>query len=374
MCLRGRYGSAKKSIFSSEFTEPYDDTMRKLKNLHPVENFCWPKPKICKLWTDAPINSSEVQTAINHLPKGKAAVSSGISFDILKSACRKAPEICDDLAEYFQNMVCLNTIPPTELVAARLIALVKPGNGKKPDGIRPIAIGKSITRLFASIVFYRVASKAAKFLAPFQFGIRTIDGASVAALTSVLFFSSNNQNYIFDLDFKNAFNSVHRSAVYDVTHKEFSELSSYFYLFYGKTSELIYGSYTLFSCSAVKQGDPLGPLLFCLAIHKSLIHCSNRFPMLKIVGYLDDNSIIGPSNVLNEIASEASLFYRDIGLLLNADKCLLIGKVEDRLTIDGVEIPFLDYSSDAFRFLGWCLGNVPKIIEELNNFFDEIGL
>ncbi|KAL0215679.1 hypothetical protein P9112_007863 [Eukaryota sp. TZLM1-RC] len=89
--------------------------------------------------------------------------------------------------------------------------------------------------------------------------------------------------------------------------------------------------------------------------------------MLKIVGYKDDISIIGPLNVLNEIASEASLFYTDIGLLLNADKCLHIGKVQDRLTIDGVEIPFLNYSSDAFRFLGCWLGNVPKITEELIN-------
>ncbi|KAL0216139.1 hypothetical protein P9112_008323 [Eukaryota sp. TZLM1-RC] len=188
-----------------------------------------------------------LQTAINHLPKGKAAGPSGISFDILKSACRKAPEICDDLAEYFQNVVCLNSISPTELLAARLIALVKPGNGKKPDGIRPFAIGESITRLLASIVFNRVASKDAKFLAPFQSGIKTIDGASVAGLTSDLFFNSNDQNYIFNLDFKNAFNSVHRSAVYEVIQKEFPELSSYFNLFYGEASEQIYESYTLFS-------------------------------------------------------------------------------------------------------------------------------
>ncbi|KAL0215044.1 hypothetical protein P9112_007228 [Eukaryota sp. TZLM1-RC] len=198
MCLRGRYGSAKKAIFSSQLTKPFDKTIRKLKNLHPVEDFCCPKPKICKFWTDALINLSEVQTAINHLPKGKAAGPYSISFDILKSDCRKAPKICDDLAEYFQNLVCLNTIFPTELLAARLIALVKPGNGKKPDGFRPIAVGESITRLLASIVFNRVASKAAKLLAPLQFGIKTIDGASVAALTSDLFLNSYNQNFIFN--------------------------------------------------------------------------------------------------------------------------------------------------------------------------------
>ncbi|KAL0205933.1 hypothetical protein P9112_001240 [Eukaryota sp. TZLM1-RC] len=88
---------------------------------------------------------------------------------------------------------------------------------------------------------------------------------------------------------------------------------------------------------------------------------------------MDDISIIGPLIVLIEIASEASLFYRDIGLLLNPDKCLLIGNVKDRLTIDGVEIPFVNYSSDAFRFLECWLENIPKITEELNNVLMKLG-
>ncbi|KAL0241381.1 hypothetical protein GEMRC1_006616 [Eukaryota sp. GEM-RC1] len=98
-------------------------------------------------------------------------------------------------------MVCLKVIPPIELTAARLIALVKPGNGIKPDGIRPIAVGESISRLFASIVFNRVFDKAGRFLSPFQFAIKTIDGASVGALTSDLFFNSHDDNFIFNLDF-----------------------------------------------------------------------------------------------------------------------------------------------------------------------------
>ncbi|KAL0216717.1 hypothetical protein P9112_008901 [Eukaryota sp. TZLM1-RC] len=69
--------------------------------------------------------------------------------------------------------------------------------------------------------------------------------------------------------------------------------------------------------------------------------------MLKIVGYMDDISIIGPLNVLNEIASEASLFYKKIGLLLNPDKCPLLDNEKDSLIIDNVEIPFVNYSSDA---------------------------
>ncbi|KAL0207440.1 hypothetical protein P9112_012068 [Eukaryota sp. TZLM1-RC] len=126
--------------------------------------------------------------AINHLFKGKAACPSGISFDVLRFLCRKAPEVCEDFAEFFHNLVCLNTTLPSELLVARLIVLVKLGNGKKPDGIRPIAIGESIDRVLASIGLNRVASKAAKLSAPFQFGNITTHDASVAALRFHLFF------------------------------------------------------------------------------------------------------------------------------------------------------------------------------------------
>ncbi|KAL0236112.1 hypothetical protein GEMRC1_002694 [Eukaryota sp. GEM-RC1] len=260
LCLRGRYGSGVKSIFSSAMAIPNSETVQKLVNLYPKEEFLCVKFQICQFWIDNPIFPTEVANAIARLPKGKAAGPSGISFDLLKAACKAAPEISKDLANYFQQMVCLKVIPPIELTAARLIALVKPGNGIKPDGIRPIAVGESISRLFASIVFNRVVDKAGRFLSPFQFGIKTNDGASVAALTSNLFFNSHDDNFIFNVDFKNAFNSVSRKSVFAAIEKDFLELTSYFYLFYGKPSDLIYDSYSLKSMSGVKQGDPLGPL------------------------------------------------------------------------------------------------------------------
>ncbi|KAL0227101.1 hypothetical protein P9112_014425 [Eukaryota sp. TZLM1-RC] len=131
-----------------------------------------------------------------------------MNFDLLKIACSSAPEIADDLAHYFQQLIVLKINPPFELLAARLIALVKPGNGIKPDGIRPIAVGESLSCLLASIVFDRVEDKASTFLNPHQFGIKKIDGASVAAIASDTFFNAEENNFIFNLDFKNAFNSV----------------------------------------------------------------------------------------------------------------------------------------------------------------------
>ncbi|KAL0214992.1 hypothetical protein P9112_007176 [Eukaryota sp. TZLM1-RC] len=221
LCLRGRYGAAKQSLFSSSLADANSDTLEKLQKLHPQENFKCSKPEVCPFWIENPITAIEVLKAIQKLPKGKAAGPSGIPFDLLKIACSSAPEIADDLAHYFQQLIVLKINPPFELLAARLIALVKPGNGIKPDGIRPIAVGESLSRLLASIVFDRVKDKASTFLNPHQFGIKTIDGASVAAIASDTFFNAEENNFIFNLDFKNAFNSVKREAIFEVIKSDF---------------------------------------------------------------------------------------------------------------------------------------------------------
>ncbi|KAL0226383.1 hypothetical protein P9112_013707 [Eukaryota sp. TZLM1-RC] len=170
--LRGRYGSGLKNIFSGKLADTNLETVEKLKSLHPTEHFCPSKPSICQYWLENPFQAQEVLNAVAKLPKGKAAGPSGISFDLLKTACKNAPEIVEDLASYFQNLMCLNYVPPPELTAARLVALVKPGKGDKPDGVRPIAIGESLTRLLSSLIFNRISTKARDYLKPFQFGIK----------------------------------------------------------------------------------------------------------------------------------------------------------------------------------------------------------
>ncbi|KAL0205955.1 hypothetical protein P9112_001262 [Eukaryota sp. TZLM1-RC] len=206
-----------------------------------------------------------------------------------------------------------------------------------------------------------------------QFGIQTIDGASVAALTSDLFFNSKENNFIFNLDFSNAFNSVRRKAIFEVIQKHFPELSSYFYLFYGKPSELVYDVFSLKSPSGVKQGDPLGPLLFCISIQESLIVINEKYPSLKIVGYTDDISLIGHFSFVQKASNKFAEQYEIIGLHLNPKKCLLIGNDFKKFKINNCKIPFTNYSQEAFRFLGCWLGNVDKITKNLNEIFAKLG-
>ncbi|KAL0219398.1 hypothetical protein P9112_005051 [Eukaryota sp. TZLM1-RC] len=209
---------------------------------------------------------------------------------------------------------------------------------------------------------------------PHQFGIKTIDGASVAAIASDTFFNAEENNFIFNLDFKNAFNSVKREAIFEVIKSDFPELSSFFYHFYGKESDLIFNSFGLKSSSGVKQGDPLGPLLFCLAIHKILNIIKQKYPSIKIVAYMDDISLIGSFDLLELVAQEIADSYENIGLHLNASKCLLIGSSAQDLVINDSIVPFTNYSSDAFKFLGCWLGNVPQIQNKLQVILEKMKI
>ncbi|KAL0221364.1 hypothetical protein RCL1_001218 [Eukaryota sp. TZLM3-RCL] len=355
--LRGRYGSAKANLFSSELAPVNEDSLKQLMDLHPVENFSSSKPLSSnQYWSTNPIKADELLKAILHLPSGKAAGPSGISFDLLKSVVRQNSFIVDDLA-------------PKQFTASRLIALRKP-NGK----IRPIAVGESLYRLLSSLVFNRVAEKSKSYFSPFQFGIKTIDGASVAALTTDLFFKQNSNNCVFNLDFKNAFNSVLRGSIQSELQHKFPEVESFFHCFYSGTSDLVYDVHNLPSSSGVKQGDPLGPFLFCLSIQPILNLLKSKFPQLEMIAYIDDISLIVPFEIINEVSQLVSSLYLEIGLHLNVSKCFLIANSSHELSINGVSVPFINYSTSSFHFLGCFLGFRDHIVNDLNSYLKSIEL
>ena len=86
------------------------------------------------------------------------------------------------------------------------------------------------------------------------------------------------------------------------------------------SSSLMWGDEVVESAEGVQQGDPLGPLLFCLSIHKMAAKLKSELAIF----YLDDGTLGGNwEDVVNDmkmIEDEA----RDLGLLLNRSKTELI--------------------------------------------------
>ena len=72
------------------------------------------------------------------------------------------------------------------------------------------------------------------------------------------------------LDFENAFNTVRRDKMLIAVKEVVPMLLPFVHSAYSTSSTLFWGNKILESAEGVQQGDPLGPLLFCLVIHQLL--------------------------------------------------------------------------------------------------------
>ncbi|KAL0235357.1 hypothetical protein GEMRC1_001939 [Eukaryota sp. GEM-RC1] len=365
LVLRGQFSSALSSLNHTLPAEVSVETVEKLKKLHPVEEFSG-NPVFGELsmsyWTNKPVLVDEILQLISSSPSGRAAGPSGMSFDHFKIAVNAVPEICEDLAVFFNEVLLGTKKLPHALCSSRLVALNKP-NG----GVRPIAVGETISRIFSTLCFRRVRDSSVEFFRRFQFAVGVPDGTTCAALTSDFLFHSNEENAILNIDFKNAFNCVLRSTISDELSKFFPQLIPYFNIFYGKASNLIYDKFDIKSTRGVKQGDPLGPFLFCLALQKLFKILQLEFPTVKICAYADDSSLIAPVDVLKKCFSRFIELSLSIGLTINIDKCFLVVKSSNVSNLGFCNITIIDYSTQCFRFLGTFLGNYEKIHSELES-------
>ena len=148
----------------------------------------------------------------------------------------------------------------------RLIAL-----SKQTGGIRPIVVGFMLRRLASKCANSRSLARLAPSFSPTQLGV-SIPGGCEAAIHSARRFleSMPKDNVVVQLDFSNAFNSLHRLDMLQTMVNTVPELFPFCHSAYAKTSLLVYGQYTILSQEGPQQGDPIGPLLFCNTIQPLL--------------------------------------------------------------------------------------------------------
>ena len=85
-------------------------------------------------------------------------------------------------------------------------------------------------------------------------------------------------------NFSNAFNFVHRDQMLIRIRELAPELLPLVHSTYSAPFSFFWGETTLQSSEGVQQGDPLGPLMFCLAIQPLIERLISEF----VVFYLDD--------------------------------------------------------------------------------------
>ena len=96
------------------------------------------------------------------------------------------------------------------------------------------------------------------------------------------------------IDFRNAFNTLRRDSILEAVARYFPELLPFTLSTTGHTSNLQFGDYLLHSAEGAQQGDPLGPLYFCLAFKELLESVRSEL----VLGYLDDVAMGGEAMCL----------------------------------------------------------------------------
>ena len=320
-------------------TVPSQEVTAALLGKHPQEppglDVDYEKP--ASLPSNLRVSEGEVMKAIKKFHLGSAAGGSGLRpnhiYELSKVQDFGHGSTFISAMTRFVNLFLSGKRPPQLapwLCGAPLTALQK-----RNGGIRPIAVGETLRRLISSCAMNHISKTAANWFHPLQFGIATINGteAVVHAVRKVTQHHGSNSEYgLLSVDLTNAFNLVSRNAFLNGVKHHFPSLLTWTsYCYGGEASFLRSGEDSIRSVRGVQQEDPLGPLLFAIALQPIAADLRKRLqesesstdssPLLTM-WYLDDGYIIAKHHQLREAV--AHLLSNDVkasGLHLNFSKC-----------------------------------------------------
>lgn len=202
-----------------------------------------------------------------------------------------------------------------------------------------------------------------ELLSPLQLGFGTSGGMEAAIHAARLFIAESlPTSCLLKVDFKNAFNTLRRDRMLQSVKTSVPMLLPFVLNSYGAPSFLFYNDSIILSQEGVQQGDPLGPLLFCLTTHSIVSSLSSELKFF----YLDDGTIGGP---LDTILADFALIEREgrsLGLVLNRQKSEFICPDSNVCGLAAQNIPGIVFTpvEDA-SLLGAPIGSQSSVDESL---------
>lgn len=322
-------GAVRLLCSDDKLAAPDSTTLPEVQRLHPTA----PTDRRSVPTTDTrplQVSPPAVRAAIQSFPNGSAAGPDCLRPQHLKDLLVGAPDSSPLLVAItdLTNLLLEGKTPPTvrgTLFGATLLAIAK-----KNGGVRPIAVGYVWRRLTAKVACNYVKEASATLLAPRQLGFGVAGGAEagVHAARSYLH-QMERGKVLLKTDFRNAFNTVRRDSILEAVAKHFPELLPFATSTIGASSVLQFGEFQLLSDEGAQQGDPLGPLYFCLVFKDLIESMRSEF----VLGYLDDLTLGGEAQTVLDDFIYLETAAKQFGLELNRSKCEVIGHTDETRTL-----------------------------------------
>ena len=325
----GHVGKAAAKLASADMADTNDPIVHdELTRLHPECSSALPHPPMPAEAPRAIPANDELISFIRRRAKGSAPGPSGWTYDLLAQIVGNANIrtaiglIMMDL----ENGRMPHALKPY-MLGCTIVALIKRANAAMRGNLRPIAIGETFWRLATAHTLAHHEDTTRTHLAPYQFGIGVPGGVEriIHAVNATLT-DPDIRHAAVTIDFANAFNALDRGAMLTelYSHREFRGIFAI--ADWGYTSDTPLHFLTgrarsdglpqelLTSRNGVRQGDPLGSLLFCIAIHRIMRECMEGHPGARLYAFLDNITITGAPDVLPRIIDDLTARAAVMGL------------------------------------------------------------
>ena len=365
----GNISAAVRLLSSDDVLAPDDDdTFSALKHKHPTAAQDRRSLSDPSLHPPLQVSEAEVLRAIRSFPAGSAGGPDGVRpqhiVDLVSNR-ESGSELLSAITTFTNTLLdgkCHTEVVST-LFGGNLIALKK-----KAGGIRPIAVGYTWRRIAAKCAAFTASARLCQVLGPRQLGVGIPGGCEAAVHATRRFLDSLPSDHVIaKLDFSNAFNSIRRDAMLDSVARLVPEIYRFCHISYSSTTSLKIGNRSVDSQEGAQQGDPLGPLLFCITINPMLSSLKSDL----VVGFLDDITIGGPCNLVSEDIERVRALGGEVGLTLNEAKCEIISSNPPQASSPLSK--FTHVTPAEAVLLGAPLGRGPAMDLALQTRCDDLG-